>query len=70
MFNEYSWVKDSKEEKRILELQNKIKINELTEEQLSSEDRDKLILLYEKQNDYLRERLKIYKQEISELLKN
>lgn len=68
MFAEYSWKKESDEEKRIIELQNKIKLNEIQEEDLSEDDRQKVIMLYHKQNEYLRERLRIYKQEISGLL--
>lgn len=68
MFNEYSWKKESDEEKRILELQRRIKENEIQEEDLSEEDREKVILLYHKQNEYLRNRLRMYKQEIGRLL--
>ena len=68
MFNDYSWKRESDEEKRIIELQNKIKNNELQEEDLSDEDREKVIMLYHKQNEYLRERLRLYKQEIGGML--
>lgn len=62
-------IAEDKEEKRILELQNKIKANELSEEDLSEEDKQKVRMLYYRQNEALREKLKQYKKEIGKLLK-
>ena len=62
-------VVEDKEEKRILELQRKIKANELSEEDLSEEDKQKVRMLYHKQNEALREKLNQYKKEIGKLLK-
>ena len=62
-------VVEDKEEKRILELQNKIKANEIDEEDLSEEDKQKVRMLYHRQNEALREKLKQYKKEIGKLLK-
>lgn len=44
-------VSEDKEEKRILELQRKIKRGEITEEELSDADRKKIIMFYHKQNE-------------------
>jgi len=62
-------IAENKEEKRILELQRKIKANEIDEEDLSEEDKQKVRMLYHKQNEALREKLKQYKREIGKLLK-
>lgn len=69
MFEKYSWKSNVEEETRLEDLQNKIRNNEIQEDDLMQEDREKLVMLYSKQNDYLRKRLKMYKQEISRLLK-
>ena len=60
---------EDKGEKRILELQRKIRENEIDEEYLSDEDKQKVRMLYHKQNEALREKLKQYKREIGKLLK-
>lgn len=62
-------VSEDKEEKRILELQRKIKRGEITEEELSDEDRRKIIMLYHKQNEALREKINQRKNEICKILK-
>ena len=62
-------VSEDKEEKRILELQRKIKRGEITEEELSDEDREKIIMLYHKQNEALREKINQRKNEICKILK-
>lgn len=62
-------VSEDKEEKRILELQRKIKRGEITEEELSDVDRNKIIMLYHKQNEALREKINQRKNEIRKILK-
>lgn len=62
-------VSEDKEEKRILELQRKIKRGEITEEELSDVDRKKIIMLYHKQNEALREKINQRKKEIRRILK-
>ena len=62
-------VSEDKEEKRILELQRKIKRGEITEEELSDVDRKKIIMLYHKQNEALREKINQRKNEIRRILK-
>ena len=69
MFDEYSWKKESDEEKRIEILQRKLIDNEIQEEDISDEDIEKILMLFHKQNEYLRERLKMYKQQMSRILK-
>lgn len=62
-------ITENKEEKRILELQRKIKANEINEEDLTEEDYKKLIQLYTKQNQELRKKIEIYRQIIKKKLK-
>lgn len=62
-------ITENKEEKRILELQRKIKANEINEEDLTEEDYKKLIQLYTKQNQELRKKIEIYRQVIKKKLK-
>lgn len=62
-------VSEDKEEKRILELQRKIKSGEITEEKLSDADRKKIIMFYHKQNEALREKINQRKNEIRRILK-
>lgn len=62
-------VSEDKEEKRILELQRKIKRGEITEDELSDADRKKIIMLYHKQNEALREKINQRKNEIRKILK-
>ena len=62
-------ITENKEEKRILELQRKIKANEINEEDLTEKDYKKLIQLYTQQNQELRKKIEIYKQVIKKKLK-
>ena len=61
---------ENKEEFRIRRLQHYYKIGQVHEEDISSNDKNKLIDLYKKQNLEIKEKLKIEREEIRQLLKN
>lgn len=65
--NEFK-IEDFEEELRIRKLQDKFKMGYIDEEDISEVDREKLIKLYKIQNEKLKDRLKLEKKEISELL--
>ena len=61
-------ITENMEQKRILDLQRKIKSGQLQEEDLNSEDVKKVRMLYYKQNEKLRDELIKSKNRIKKLL--
>ena len=61
-------ITENKEQKRILDLQRKIKSGQLQEEDLNAEDVKKVRMLYYKQNEKLRDELIKSKNRIKKLL--
>ena len=60
---------ENKEEFRIRKLQYDYKIGQVYEEDISDNDKNKLIDLYKKQNLEIKEKLKIEREEIKQFLK-
>lgn len=68
LFRDNIIVKQDKEELRILQLQREYKSGKILEEDMSQEDKEKLINLYKKQNLELKETIKNEKEEIRKML--
>ena len=60
--------KMNKEEMRILKLQKEYKSGNINEENISDEDYFKLVDLYKKQNEKLKQKIKLKKKKIRENL--
>ena len=63
-------VKQDENERRLLQLQKAYKSGKIQEEDISQEDKEKLIVLYKKQNSELKETIKNEKKEIRKILKS
>lgn len=63
-------IKIDKEEARILKLQKEYKSGKISKEDLTDEDYEKLITLYEKQNKKLKEKIDVQKEKIRKKLKD
>lgn len=61
-------IKQDEEEQRLLQLQRAYKSGKIQEENISQEDKEKLIVLYKKQNSELKETIKNEKKEIRKIL--
>lgn len=61
-------IKQDEEELRLLQLQREYKSGKILEEDMSQEDKEKLINLYKKQNLELKETIKNEKEEIRKML--
>ena len=61
-------IKQDEEELRLLQLQREYKSGKILEEDMSQEDKEKLINLYKKQNLELKETIKKEKEEIRKML--
>ena len=61
-------IKTDKDEARILRLQKEYKIGKINEKDISDEDYKKLIVLYEKQNKKIKEKIDVKKKKIRKKL--
>ena len=61
-------IKTDEEKNRLLELQSKFKNGEIFEEDINHDDYEKLLRLYDEQNNELKAKLELYKNKSIDLL--
>lgn len=67
-FRETIQIKQDEEELRILELQQEFKKGDIEEEEIPEDDYEKLIKLYDDQNEKLQQEIERYKKETYKIL--
>ncbi len=68
-FKEYIQIQEDKEKSRILNLQEEFKQGNIDENEIEENDYNKLLKLYDEQNEKLRKEIEMYKVETDKILK-